>query len=60
LIRRGERVKTTDGQHGVILGSWLKTPLGFPDSRRGIVYRRVRLDDGTVVYRTENQLEAVK
>ena len=57
MMKRGERVRTKDGQQGVILGTWLKTPLGHPSSHLGVVYRRVRLDDGTIIYRTERELE---
>lgn len=58
--KRGERVEINDGRTGVILGTWLKTPVGVPNSRRGTVYRRVRLDDGQIVYRTENELTGAK
>ena len=58
MMKRGERVRTKDGHQGVILGSWLRTRTGYPtNSRTGTVYRRVRLDDGTIVYRTERELE---
>lgn len=56
-MKRGERVRTREGDTGVIIGTWLKTPLGHPNSHLGVVYRRVRLEDGTIVYRTENELE---
>lgn len=60
-MKRGERVRTREGDTGVIIGTWLKTPLGHPNSHLGVVYRRIRLDyDGQVIYRTENELEVLR
>jgi hypothetical protein len=58
MMKRGTRV-LVDGRPGVIKGSW-RRPL-FPGSTRaGVVMRRVRLDDGQIVYVREEQLEQVR
>jgi len=59
MMKRGTRV-TVDGKPGVIVGAYLKRHrLGW-GPRHGTLFRRVRLDDGTLVYAREEKLEQVR